>query len=143
MYDQSNATVQLRKYCGVSLAWWHSYKWATKMIMTVFATDFIAPLFHHLFPYNEFNVEKMSLPSHTCILTYIRLSYPSFRQQLIDAKNRGGLNIRCQTLLENLFNLCEFFIPVVIYNFCMSLFVLCLYLIVLYIRYLLLYFWYL
>jgi hypothetical protein len=115
MYDRSNATKLLRDYCSLSLAWWHSYKWCTKMIMTVFANDFIAPLFHQLFPCNEFNVDKMGLPSQTCILTYIRLAYPSFRTQLIEAKNHGDLSIKNQTLLNNLTSLCEFFIPVVIY----------------------------
>ena len=115
MYDQSDGAKHLRTYCGLSLAWWHSYKWATKMILKVFATDFIAPLFHQLFPSNEFNVDKMGLPSHTCMLTYIRLAYPSFRTQLVEARSRGNLDIRNQTLLDNLYSLCEFFIPVVIY----------------------------
>ena len=110
MYDQSNAAKKLRECCGVSLAWWHSFKWATKMIMRVFATDFIAPLFHELFPFNEFSVDKMGLPSQTCILTYIRLAYPSFRDQLSQTRNRGDLSIRNQALLDNLFHLCEFFI---------------------------------
>ena len=40
---------KVRECCDVSLAWWHRVKWATKMIMCVFATDFIAPLFHEFF----------------------------------------------------------------------------------------------
>jgi hypothetical protein len=73
---------KVRECCDVSLAWWHRVKWATKMIMCVFATDFIAPLFHEFFFFSEFCVDKMGLPSQTCILSYIGLAHPSFWDQL-------------------------------------------------------------
>ena len=74
MYDRSGAALRLRKYMGVSLAWWHSHKWATKKIMQVFGKDLIAPMFHHLFPDREYAPEKMKLPAQHNYLTFIRLA---------------------------------------------------------------------
>ena len=114
MYDRSNAGKNLRKYCGVSLAWWHTYKWATKKIMQVFAIDYIAPLFHHIFPTRKFNPDKSSLPSNATFLTMIRLAYPHFRQQLDNVLLIRSINPRQRILLQNLKDLCQCFIPVVI-----------------------------
>ena len=113
MYDQSDRAYNLRKYTGVSLAWWHSYKWATAKIMVVFGNDFIGPMFHQLFPTKEYAPTKMKLPAMTTYLSYIRLAYPSFRQQLLDLLGRGDLSVRQRTYLTNLRDLCEYFIPVV------------------------------
>lgn len=113
MYDQSDRAHNLRKYTGVSLAWWHSYKWATAKIMVVFGKDFIGPMFHQLFPTKEYAPTKMKLPAMTTYLSYIRLAYPSFRQQLLDLLGRGDLSVRQRTYLTNLRDLCEYFIPVV------------------------------
>ena len=113
MYDTSDRARNLRKYTGVSLAWWHSYKWATAKIMVVFGKDFIGPMFHQLFPTKEYAPTKMKLPAMTTYLSYIRLAYPNFRQQLLDLLHRGDLSARQQTYLNNLRDLCEYFIPVV------------------------------
>ena len=113
MYDKKSGGKRFRERCSVSLAWWHSFKWTTKAIMIVFSNDIIAPLFHHLFPSNQYSPEKMKLSSHTTMLTFIRLSYPLFRDELKEAVNRGGLTERSQTLLDNIYSLCEFFIPTV------------------------------
>lgn len=113
MYDRSGAAVQLRKYMGLSLAWWHSYKWATKKIMQVFGKDIIAPMFHHLFPDREYAPDKMKLPAMTTYLSYIRLAYPSFRDELAISLSRRDLTARQSHVLQNLSDLCEFFIPAV------------------------------
>ena len=55
----------------------------------------------------------MKLPAMTTYLSYIRLAYPSFRQQLLDLLGRGDLSVRQRTYLTNLRDLCEYFIPVV------------------------------
>lgn len=114
MYDTSNAGRRLRRYMGVSLAWWHSFKWATKRIVVTFACDFIAPMFHSLFPTKEINPMKLSHTSACTLLSYIRLAYPSFRQPLEAALANPVLLPRQKEILQNLLYLCEFFIPVVI-----------------------------
>ena len=103
---------------GVSLAWWHSFKWATKKIMQVFGKDLIAPMFHHLFPEREYAPEKMALPAMTTYLTQIRLAYPRFRQQLNTSLARNDITSRQRHVLANLSDLCEFFIPAVLLAAC-------------------------
>jgi hypothetical protein len=112
MYDKSGCGRRLRKFMSVSLAWWHNYKWATKMIARIFSSDFFVPLYHHLFPDRQCVINNISHTSLVTMCTYIRLAYPSFRLQLQQAMN-GILNTRQKILLTNMTDLCEFFIPVV------------------------------
>lgn len=114
MYDNSQCGLLLRRYMSLSLAWWHNYKWTTKMIIRVFSNDFIMPLFHHLFPDRGFAIDKVGHTALCTYLSYIRLSYPGFREQLNTALRRDGLRDSQRVLLTNLRDLCEFFIPVVI-----------------------------
>jgi hypothetical protein len=103
---------------GWSLAWWHNYKWATYRILLVFGPDFVAPLFHRLFPDRNFDVRKMSVPSATALLSYMRLSYPAVKVQLADAIKLGNaVNPVQMVLLKNLHDMFEYFIPIVSY-FC-------------------------
>ena len=113
MYDSSGGGERLRRYAGCSLAWWHSYKWATKRIMIVYASDFIAPLFHYLFPTRQFDTSKFSHTAATTILSYIRLAYPRFKNSLQEQLANPVISVRQRTILQNLQHLCEFFIPVV------------------------------
>lgn len=114
MYDKSGAGILLRKYTGVSMAWWHSYKWATKRVMEVFGKDFIGPMFHHMFSDKEYNVNKMSHTARVTYLSYIRLAYPLFKEALEEALLKRNLTTRQKTVLQNLSDLCEYFIPVVL-----------------------------
>ena len=123
LYDKNGAGVHLRKYMGWSLAWWHNYKWATYRIMSVFAVDFIAPLFHTLFPDRNFSVKMMSVPSCTAILSYIRLSYPKVKPELDAAILQGNtVHPKQMILLLNLRDLFEYFIPTVSLCTCMCVF---------------------
>ena len=104
---------ELRRYTGVSLAWWHSFKWCTKMIMQVFANDFIAPMFHFMFPTREYSVKKQRHTPNMVYLSYIRLAYPLFKEELAVALGQSTLAVRKKVLLQNLQSLCEYFIPAV------------------------------
>ena len=97
---------------GVSLAWWHNYKWASFRIMNVFGADFIGGFFHALFPDTAFDINKMSFPSVTTLLSYIRLAYSDFVVQL-DTAIAAPRSARSAVMLGNLKALCGFFIPVV------------------------------
>ena len=113
---------------GWSLAWWHNYKWATYRIMSVFAVDFIGPLFHTLFPDRNFSVKMMSVPSCTAILSYIRLSYPKVKPELDAAILLGNrVHPSQMILLLNLRDLFEYFIPTVslLSLICMFVFISC------------------
>jgi hypothetical protein len=113
MYEKTNAGARLRRYTFCSLAWWHSYKWATKEVVKVFSSDFLAPWFHHLWPEREFDSAKISHPARTTYLSYIRLAYPKFRVLLEKGLAKEGLTQRQRTLFTNLQDMCGFFIPVV------------------------------
>ena len=113
MYDASDAGINLRRYTGVSLAWWHTFKWCTKMIMQVFANDFIAPMFHFMFPTREYSVKKQRHTPNMVYLSYIRLAYPSFKEELAAALAQNTIAVRKKVLLQNLQSLCEYFIPAV------------------------------
>lgn len=113
MYDTSHGGRRLRTFTSLSLALWHSYKWATKRILQVFSNDFIGPMFHFLQPNREYTPDKMKHPAATTYISYIRLAYPSFKRQLVEALQKNVFLPRQKTLLRNLETLCEFFIPVV------------------------------
>ena len=82
--------------------------------MSVFGVDFIGPLFHNLFPDRSFDVKKMSVPSATAILSYIRLSYPNVKPELDAAIALGNRVLPAyMILLVNLRDLFEYFIPTV------------------------------
>ena len=125
MYDPTGAADNLRTHTGLSLAWWHSYKWATKRIMVVYAGDFIAPYFHYMYPDKQFSPMKQSHPANCTYLSYMRLAYPYFRDQLQAALRRPLLFPRQKTILTNLLNLLEYFIPVV--SFLWRVYITCLY----------------
>ena len=113
-YDQNDAGKHLRKYTGWSLAWWHNYKWATYRILLVFGPDFLGPLFHRIFPDRQFDCRKMSVPSATAVLSYVRLSYSNVRADLDAAIKLGNAVPPNQMImLMNLRDLFEYFIPTV------------------------------
>lgn len=113
MYDVSNTGVSFRKFTSVSLAWWHSYKWASKLLFKVFSADFFAPYYHHLFPTQSFHVDKLTLSGASTYLTYVRLAYASFKPILTAAMDTPDMTFRQRTMLQNLKDLCECYIPVV------------------------------
>jgi hypothetical protein len=115
MYDKSDCGQHLRKYVSCSLAWWHNYKWAQHRLCTVFGNDFIAHFFHSMFPDSPFLSDKMSHPALSTLLSIMRLAYPQFRQNLVDAiaNDDQQLSIRSRNLLQNLFDMFEVYLPIV------------------------------
>jgi hypothetical protein len=113
MYDTSGAGENLRKYIGLSLAWWHNYKWVAKRIIIVFSNDFFGPMFHYLYPTAVWRPKKLRLSVASTYLQYVRLAYPAFQASLRRALGRGINTPRQRRILTNLQQLCEFFIPVV------------------------------
>ena len=113
MYDRNGAAHNFKQFTSVSLAWWHNYKWATGRIMVVFGNDFIGPMFHHLFPDRNYDTHKMSLSAKATYLQYIRLAYTQFKPKLDQSLQREDLTTKNRTILQNLSDLCAYFIPVV------------------------------
>ena len=113
MYDKSGHGRFLRKYVHLSLALWHNFKWASSRIIQVFGRDFIAPLFHQIWPDRMIDIKNMSHSATTTILSYMRLSYPSFKNELKEQMQTDNLSNPKTILLRNLWYLMEYFIPVV------------------------------
>ncbi len=113
MYDNSNSGLQFRKFTSLSLAWWHSYKWVSKQLFKVFSADFLAPYYHHLFPTQAFHVDKLSLNGVSTYTTYMRLAYPAFRNRLSESLKTPNMSFRQKTILRNLQDIFECYIPVV------------------------------
>ena len=86
MYDRSGCGANLRKYVSVSLALWHNFKWCSYRLCEVFQADFFAPCYHSILPDTEFNLKVMKMPSITTLMSYMRLAYPKFQQQLLLAR---------------------------------------------------------
>ena len=118
MYDTTNAGWHFRTLTSLSLAWWHSYKWTAKLLLKLFSADIFAPYIHHLFPNQGINVESISLSAATTYLSYIRLAYPLFKPALLLAMAAPNMDFRQRTMLRNIQDICECFIPVVCF-FCL------------------------
>jgi hypothetical protein len=113
MYDSSGAGIHLRKFMGVSLAWWHNYKWVSKRIIVAFSNSFIGPMFHYLNPTQRWSPTTVKHSAASTYLSYIRLAYPSFKHHIDNALANRSTRPEARQLLMNLQHLCEFFIPVV------------------------------
>jgi hypothetical protein len=61
MYDKSDGGLKFRKYCTVSLGWWHTYKHVALKIWDTFALTIWAPLFHFLYPGETFYRQSKNL----------------------------------------------------------------------------------
>lgn len=123
MYDVSNAGWQFRTLTCLSLAWWHSYKWTAKLLLKVFSADIFAPYFHHLYPNQAFNVESLSLSACATYMSYIRLAYPMIKPELMRVMATPNMDFRQKAMLRNVQDICECYIPVVIFICVIRLFV--------------------
>lgn len=115
MYDPSGVGRGMRKWAVVTLGTWHPYKQANTLIWHHWAARVFAPLFHDLIPQSKFHLSAR-LVSITAHLSYVRLAYPMFKAELTEAINfctDKGNRIVELSHLQDLKNLCEFFIPVV------------------------------
>ncbi len=104
----------MRSWLHVQLGTWHIYKQANTVVWKHWSERIFAPLFHDLIPDANFN-KKARLTTISVFLTYVRLSYPSFRDELNAAlKSVTDANQRVAiSHLRDLKKLCEFAIPVV------------------------------
>lgn len=93
------------------LGLWHVYKQASIQVFKLAAADFLAPLWHVMFPDKKFYLDQR-FRRVTNMLSLVRLSYPKWRDALHAALQRD-LPAAEKAHLENLFALVEYFIPLV------------------------------
>ena len=113
MYDKSGGGSDLRKYLSCNLAYWHSYKQATKMIWKGFANTIWARLWHRMYPGSKFNVINPSPQEAAMHMVYMARAYPEFTTELEAAITEGSADEAGKAMLLNIQFLCEFAIPAV------------------------------
>ena len=88
----------------------HIYKMATTCVWRLFGADFLGPLFHQMFPNSKYpNNPRLVLAAR--ILSMVRLAYPRFKPELDQAIAREAKSRHEKAHLQNLKDLCEWFIP--------------------------------
>ena len=115
LYDPSGVGSDMRSWMVLTLGTWHPYKQANKLIWLHWDKRIFAPLFHDLIPQSNF-FQGARLVTQATYLTYVRLAYPSFKNELKEAIascEEGGVRRVELSHLKDLQRLCEFFIPVV------------------------------
>ena len=79
----------LRHDLYVLFGFWHPYSYGTVAVWNTFRETFIGPAFFHIFPDDKL-LNRPKLVKCTTFLTWLRVSYVSFRTLLLDMiqKNR-------------------------------------------------------
>ena len=111
MYDQSQSGKRFRLLTFNSLAWWHSYKAAFMKLYNRFANEFIAPLFHHLYPGGWFFPKPKHFSNVVLMFVRIRLAYDTFKPDLAKALAKEGVKPENRCHLQNMLTMCEYLIP--------------------------------
>ena len=115
MYDPSGVGQPMRKWLCVQLGTWHCYKQACTVVWAHWGPRVFAPLFHEIISDANFN-SKARLSSIARFFTYVRLAYPSFRDELTEtlrSLTAMGVDRTGISQLRDLKKLIEFFVPVV------------------------------
>ena len=113
MYDKSGGGSELRKFLSCNLAYWHSFKQATKMIWKGFANTIWARMWHRMYPGSKFNVINPSPQEAAMHMVYMARAYPVFKAELEAAITEGSADEAGKAMLLNIQFLCEFAIPAV------------------------------
>ena len=113
VYDHSGIGKVFGRKVHITLGLWHNFKQASIILWRRFSLDFIGPLFHHMFPGVQFFAQNPKLVHVTTMLTYIRMSYPSWKDDLQNLRTDRTLHRSSRAHVHNLTALVEFFIPTV------------------------------
>jgi len=114
MYDKSNGCSRLRKFNGLNLAWWHSYKYGITQIWKQFADEVFAPLWHNLYPKHNFFRKHGQVSVMVLHIMYLEMVYPSVKDKLHKILD-DAINLQAKTkvYVMDLIFLFEIAIPVV------------------------------
>ena len=110
----------MRKFLSCNLAYWHSFKQATKMIWKGFANTIWARLWHRMYPGSKFNCINPSPQEAAMHMVYMARAYPDFKTELEAAIAEGSADEAGKAMLLNIQFLCEFAIPAVFLPSCVS-----------------------
>ena len=113
MYDVSGEGRPFAKSFSLTLGLWHNYKQASLKVYETFLSLFFIRMYFHLVPQHDF-YRKTALINVVHALSLVRLAYPEFKAELDAAlKMPDVVGEPFMNVLQNLRDLCTFFIPVV------------------------------
>jgi hypothetical protein len=114
---------------AIVLGLWHPLKQLMLLTWKRHAAFFFAPLLHALVPGSRYH-EKPKLVKLHAIFTYLRLAYPSVRENLRLVVSDERVNLAGRSLAEDLLDLFEFYVILVhelsvieslVFPFCMNM----------------------
>jgi hypothetical protein len=122
MYSPGDAPTKFRTYAVCAMEIWHTLKMAYHLVYRHWAMEFFAPLFHHSVPGHEFFPEPNRLIRIQRVFANLRLAYgqTSVKEAFKAALHVDEDSARTgqQQLLQNLKDICEYFIPAVSESAC-------------------------
>ena len=113
MYCKNGGGVRFRKFNGLNLAWWHSYKYCITQIWKQFAAEVFAPLWHNLYPGHTFFRKHGQVSVMAMHVMYLQLAYPAVKQKLHSLLDKDSLHAKSRVYVRDLIFLLELAIPVV------------------------------
>ena len=105
----------MRQWLYVTLGIWHPYKQPCQVVWETFLPRVFGRLFNEIVP-NANVFKSPKLKHQVTFMSYCRLAYPHFKEQLADAMAKARRDVEQPErfdYLEDLHDLLEFFIPVV------------------------------
>jgi hypothetical protein len=111
--DESNVCEPLKGRVIPILGTWHISKQIHAVVWGVGSKCFFKGLFNELCPGATFFNKGVKLRTQMTFMMFIRLSYPKFRQQLVDAIQNRHVHDVQKVHLRNLRTLIEIMIPIV------------------------------
>jgi hypothetical protein len=113
MYDQSDGGLRFRKFCTVSLGWWHTYKHVALKIWDTFAETIWAPLFHFLYPGVKFFRKSKALTHVLALYQCCMEGYKDICQPLRELAEDPAVSTSVKMAIRELLFVFDFALPVV------------------------------
>lgn len=112
MYDAISEGRPLRRNLFIALGTFHIYKQACVELFRMVRSSVIGPLLHALMPGAKVK-DFIKLKELTAIFTLLRHAYPHIKRTLIDAQRAVPPDTLERAMLQNLYFLLDFYIPMV------------------------------
>jgi len=117
VYSKSAPMAEAKSWFAPTLGLWHSYKQGNIEVFRLYQQDILMGLHFKMTPGQPFYLQKKKLSPILMMLSWIRLAYPSFRDDLksaiTDMEANNSTSRAGYRHLKNIEFLCEWFIPVV------------------------------
>ena len=114
MYDRSQAE-DFRNRTAVLLGNWHPLRMLMILIWRRFGHIFWGPLQHFVFPGSKFWKSNVKTDRLHALFTYVRLAYATARDEFSELMDEESsqLSAALRSVVTNLYDLFEFYIPLV------------------------------